>query len=64
MRELGWNRSGIIVTVLALAIALTGCGGGGGGDAAVAEAADQADIAGALDMGAAAQLDRPAQRVA
>ena len=31
MRELGWNRSGIIVTVLALAIALTGCGGGGGG---------------------------------
>ncbi len=31
MREHGWNRSGILGTVLALAVALTGCGGGGGG---------------------------------
>ena len=35
-----------------------------GGDAAVGDARDQADVAGAAHMRAAAQLDRPAERIA
>ena len=34
-----------------------------GGDRALADHRDQADVAGAAHMGAAAQLDRPAERI-